>query len=421
MRATLLTVWLMIAMPVLLFAQTADELRTEIDEHNAKIDRLDKEIAQYEKDLVVIGGKKKTLQNAISTLNITIKKTTASIEVTKSKIGATELEIRELAGDIADRETLIARQKAAMATMMRAVAEEDDRSLLEQTLDEETLADTWRVLDAAAGFQEALTSRIDVLAAEKKRLAASKAATEAKRAELVKQKTTLVAQQGSLNATKLSQNELLSQTRSQEAEYQKILKAKKAQQASFENALTDLKSKLAVAVNPSAITPAGKGVLRWPTDSVRVTQYFGNTAFAKSGAYNGKGHNGIDIGVPNGTPLKAALSGTVMGTGNTDAVRGCYSFGKWVLIKHGNGLSTLYAHLSQFAVSAGQEVSTGQLIGYSGETGYATGPHLHFGVYVSSATQVMKLGDATNSKSACANATMPIAPLSAYLNPMNYL
>ncbi len=421
MRATLLTVWLMIAMPVLLFAQTADELRTEIDEHNAKIDRLDKEIAQYEKDLVVIGGKKKTLQNAISTLNITIKKTTASIEVTKSKIGATELEIRELAGDIADRETLIARQKAAMATMMRAVAEEDDRSLLEQTLDEETLADTWRVLDAAASFQEALTSRIDVLAAEKKRLAASKAATEAKRAELVKQKTTLVAQQGSLNATKLSQNELLSQTRSQEAEYQKILKAKKAQQASFENALTDLKSKLAVAVNPSAITPAGKGVLRWPTDSVRVTQYFGNTAFAKSGAYNGKGHNGIDIGVPNGTPLKAALSGTVMGTGNTDAVRGCYSFGKWVLIKHGNGLSTLYAHLSQFAVSAGQEVSTGQLIGYSGETGYATGPHLHFGVYVSSATQVMKLGDATNSKSACANATMPIAPLSAYLNPMNYL
>lgn len=421
MRATLLTVWLIIAMPILLFAQTADELRTEIDEHNAKIDRLDKEIAQYEKDLVVIGGKKKTLQNAISTLNITIKKTTASIEVTKSKIGATELEIRELAGDIADRETLIARQKAAMAMMMRAVAEEDDRSLLEQTLDEETLADTWRVLDAVASFQEALKSRIDTLAAEKERLAESKAATEAKRAELVRQKTTLVAQQGSLNATKLSQSELLVQTRSQEAEYQKILKAKKAQQASFENALTDLKSKLAVAVNPSAITPAGKGVLRWPTDSVRVTQYFGNTAFAKSGAYNGKGHNGIDIGIPNGTPLKAALSGTVMGTGNTDAIRGCYSFGKWVLIKHGNGLSTLYAHLSQIAVSAGQEVTTGQLIGYSGETGYATGPHLHFGVYVSSATQVMRLGDATNSKSACANATMPIAPLSAYLNPMNYL
>jgi murein DD-endopeptidase MepM/ murein hydrolase activator NlpD len=154
---------------------------------------------------------------------------------------------------------------------------------------------------------------------------------------------------------------------------------------------------------------------------VRVTQYFGNTAFAASGAYKGKGHNGIDIGVPNGTPLKAALSGTVVGTGNTDSVRGCYSFGKWVLIKHSNGLSTLYAHLSKIAVSSGQQVSTGQLIGYSGETGYATGPHLHFGVYVSSATQIMKLGDATNSKSACSSATMPIAPLSAYLNPMNYL
>lgn len=420
-RCALILAGFVFTLPLVGVAQTADELRSQIDEHNANIERLDKEIEQYEKDLVVIGGKKKTLQNAISTLTITIKKTTANIEVTKSKIGATELEIRELSGDIADREAGIETQKDGMAAMLRTVAAEDDRTLIEKTLGEETLADTWRVLDAAAEFQESLRERIARLAREKSNLEASKAKTEEKRAELVKQRANLVAQQGSLNATKRSQNELLAQTKSQEAEYQRLLKEKKAQQASFESALTDLKSKLAVAVDPNAITPAGKGVLRWPTDTVRVTQYFGNTAFAKSGAYSGKGHNGIDIGVPNGTPLKAALSGTVMGTGNTDSVRGCYSFGKWVLIKHGNGLATLYAHLSQVAVSPGQEVSTGQLIGYSGETGYATGPHLHFGVYVSSATKIMKLGDATNSKSACASAVMPIAPLSAYLNPMNYL
>ncbi|MEN9413321.1 MAG: hypothetical protein RLZZ342_408 [Candidatus Parcubacteria bacterium] len=409
------------ALPMVMHAQSADELRAQIADHNAQIEKLDKEIAQFEKELVAVGGKKKTLQNTISSLNITIKKTTATINVTKNKIGATELEIRELAGDIADRETLIAHQKSGIAASLRTVAGEDDRSLIEQTLSEDTLAETWRVLDAAAEFQESMQERISTLSKEKERLATSKAATESKRAELLKQKQTLLAQQGSLTATKQSQNELLAATKSQEAEYQRILKEKKAQQSTFEGALTDLKSKLAVAIDPSSITPAGKGVLRWPTDTVRVTQYFGNTAFAASGAYKGKGHNGIDIGVPNGTPLKAALSGTVVGTGNTDSVRGCYSFGKWVLIKHGNGLSTLYAHLSKTAVSAGQQVSTGQLIGYSGETGYATGPHLHFGVYVSSATQIMKLGDATNSKSACSSATMPIAPLSAYLNPMNYL
>lgn len=169
------------------------------------------------------------------------------------------------------------------------------------------------------------------------------------------------------------------------------------------------------------ISPGGKGILHSPVDNVRITQNFGNTPFAQSGAYNGKGHNGMDFAASIGTPIRAALSGTVLGTGNTDIVRGCYSFGKWVLIKHGNGLDTLYAHLSQINVSTGESVGTGEVIGFSGETGYATGPHLHFGVYVSSATQIIQLGQATNQKTPCANAVMPVAPLSGYLNPMNYL
>src|SRR4029077_4252980 len=115
------------------------------------------------------------------------------------------------------------------------------------------------------------------------------------------------------------------------------------------------------AINPSQITPAGQGVLNWPLDNIIITQYFGNTPFAASGAYNGKGHNGIDLGASIGTPVHAALSGTVLGTGNTDSVRGCYSFGKWVMIKHSNGLNTMYAHLSQINVSTGQAVSTGQV------------------------------------------------------------
>lgn len=237
----------------------------------------------------------------------------------------------------------------------------------------------------------------------------------------MKQQETLVAQQGSLNATKKAQSELLAQTKSQESVYQSILAQKQAAKASFESALTNLKAQFQQAVNPSEILTAGKGILRWPVDKVRLTQEFGNTTFAASGGYNGKGHNGVDFAASIGTPIKAALTGTVLGTGNTDSVRGCYSFGKWVMIKHENGLNTMYAHLSQINVSQGQSIGTGQIIGYSGETGYATGPHLHFGVYVSSATQIVTLGSATNSKTPCANAVMPIAPLSAYLNPMNYL
>lgn len=402
-------------------AETPDELRKAIDEHNAQIQELDKEIAQYEAQLTAVGTKKKTLQSAISSLDLSIKKTTASINLTKNKISTTELQIKQLSGDISDRETRIRRQKSGIAELIRSVSATDDRSLLVQMLSDDTLADTWRDIDTSVEIQSSIRAHIAEIAQEKAELTDAKEKTEAKKAELVAQKDTLLSQQGSLSAQKASQNDLLKQTKSQEATYQKILADKKAQQASFESALTDLKSKLEVAVNPASITPAGKGVLRWPMDKVRVTQYFGNTAFAASGAYNGKGHNGIDLAASIGTPLKAALSGTVIGTGNTDAVKGCYSFGKWVMIKHGNGLNTMYAHLSQISVSQGQQVVTGEVVGYSGETGYATGPHLHFGVYVSSATQILRLGDATNSKTPCANATMPVAPLSGYLNPMSYL
>ena len=125
--------------------------------------------------------------------------------------------------------------------------------------------------------------------------------------------------------------------------------------------------------------------------------------------------------MPVGTPVLAALSGTVLATGNTDAAPGCYSFGKWVMVQHGNGLSTLYSHLSSIGVSKGQAVSTGEVLGNSGMTGYATGPHLHFGVYASAGVQITTLGAYRGATTPCSTASMPVAPKDAYLNPMSYL
>ncbi|MCX2727802.1 peptidoglycan DD-metalloendopeptidase family protein [Thermomicrobium sp. 4228-Ro] len=83
-------------------------------------------------------------------------------------------------------------------------------------------------------------------------------------------------------------------------------------------------------------------------------------------------HTGIDIAVPEGTPVRATASGTVRFVGNTDG------YGLRVEIDHGNGVTTLYAHLSAAAVAPGQRVERGQVIGRSGNTGASTGPHLHY-------------------------------------------
>ena len=91
------------------------------------------------------------------------------------------------------------------------------------------------------------------------------------------------------------------------------------------------------------------------------------------------------------------------------------------MVVHGNGINTLYSHLSEIDVSKGQSVATGQTIGLSGMTGYATGPHLHFGVYATEGTQILTLKQFRGTKSSCANATMPVASIDAYLNPLSYL
>lgn len=412
---------LLLSLPFAVQSQSVDDLRKQIENNSAEIEKLNKEIAEFEAQLKTTTTQKNTLQNKINQLDLQRKKLQSSISVTQKQISTTEAQITTLAQDIQHKEITIDQSKAALAESMRRLVETESQPLIIAMLSSASLAAAWQDADALGQLQDAVSVHMERLAAEQRRLAESKSAAEEKSKLLTNQQKTLTQQQGSLTATRQSQAALLAETKKQESTYQQILAQKKAQQAAFESALNDLQAKLDYTINPSQITPAKKGVLSYPLDNVRITQYFGNTAFAASGAYAGKGHNGIDFAAPVGTPVKAALAGTVIGTGNTDSVRGCYSFGKWVMVKHSNGLNTMYAHFSSISVSQGETVTTGQVLGYSGETGYATGPHLHFGVYVSSATQIVTLGSATNSATPCAKAVMPIVPLSGYLNPMQYL
>ena len=117
----------------------------------------------------------------------------------------------------------------------------------------------------------------------------------------------------------------------------------------------------------------GTGQLIWPT-SGPVTSPFGNRVHPVFGGV--RFHGGIDIGAPHGARVVAADSGTVViSTFNS-------SFGNYIVINHGNGMTTLYAHLSTRLVGVGATVARGQHIGNVGSTGVSTGPHLHFEVSV---------------------------------------
>lgn len=416
-----LCVFWLLCFALFAYAQTREDLELDIANHNEQIAELDKEIAEYERQLTEIGTRKQTLQTTVNTLEIQQKQLQAKIRSTKNKIGALELKIQELGRNIVDKEVLISHGVDALGESIRSVDQDDHRSFAETVLGGGTISFVWKELEAVRRVQTAVRENVTALHAARNSLAESKTESEKAREKLSAERRTLSAQEQSLTISVREQKNLLTQTKEKESTFQELLEEKRMAKIAFENALVELESKLEYTYDPSTVPRADGGILRWPLDNVKITQYFGNTQFARSGAYSGRGHNGLDLRAAIGTPVKAALTGVVEGTGNTDEIPRCYSYGKWALIRHSNGLTTLYAHLSQTSVHIGDSVATGEIIGYSGFTGYATGPHLHFGVYASNGIKIMRLADATGKSTPCANAIIPISPLSAYLNPMDYL
>lgn len=395
------------------YAQSTDAIQEQIDEINRQRQELEAEIAEYQRQLNEVAGQRQTLQGSIRSLDISRNRTATQIRDIEKKIAGANLKLSKLGIEMRDKEEQIQLNQAAIAASIRAIDGADDTSLVEMIFAADDLTEAWVAVDNLQTLSRALQQRTDALSEAKIALAGQQQAVASTKTELSGANADLTSQQRALDINRRETNTLLQQTQSQESAYQTLIAQKRAEQASFEAALFQLASQLTNTSDPSTIPAAGKGILSWPLDSVRITQYFGKTAF--SGRLYASGtHDGVDFAASVGTPVRAALAGTVSEI-NEGAAPNC-QYGKWVLIKHANGLATLYAHLSSIAVSSGQSVSSGQVIGYAGMTGYATGPHLHFTVYQSSAV--------TFKQYACRSGAVvriPIAPPDAYLDPMSYL
>ena len=415
----ILTFFSVAASPI--FAQTElEKLQAEIKERQNRLSSIDLEIKKFEQELQKVGAEKGTLQNAIYRLNLERKKVLADIEYTKNKINATDLTINKLNFEIKTIEEKIERNKEAIAEILRQFNKADEETLVELFLRQKNISDFWREIEELETVKETIREKILELNQAKDILVS-------KHNEKLKEKSSLLSlkeqyddQQAILAHNKATKAELLSKTKNKEANYQTLLKTKKQAKEKLLSEVRDIESQIQFILDPNTIPKKGTVVFNWPIANPRITQYFGYTKFALSGAYHGSKHNGIDLGAPIGTKIKAPLTGTVRMTGNTDLVPGCYSWGQWVLIDHPNGLSSMFAHLSRISVTPGQKVNTGDIVGYVGSTGYSTGPHLHYTVYVSDGVQVKQFNQ-FKKVTGCGAALSPFAGIDAYLNPLDYL
>jgi murein DD-endopeptidase MepM/ murein hydrolase activator NlpD len=388
-------------------AAAPQELRDNIDKKTQELLDVTDKIKETQKNLEATQEQSRTLESEIKKIDKNVEQVNLSIrssEIIVSKLG---LEIDSLQYDITDAENDIIAKREAIVEILKKLQQNDGETPLIIFLKNKTLSESVSELQNLANLNGGLSTEIESLKNTKIILADKMQETADKKQATETENLNLKNKQVILSETKKERQTILTQTKGQEKIYQSSLTELEKKQAAIAAEIEDMDEELRLKIDPSALPTKRPGVLAWPV-SGPLTQGYGATKFAIYG-YRGKWHNGIDLGVPIGTPIVAAEKGTVVATGNTDNY--CYrgAYGKFIVIEHENNLTTLYAHLSLPIVKKGDIVARGQLIGYSGKTGYATGPHLHFTVY---ASLTFRMG-ASNS---CG-----LIPYGGDINPLDYL
>jgi len=404
------------------FALTVDELKAQIEAKQRDKTKLEAEKAKLEAQITETGKQTQTLQTAVKVLDTTSKKLSNDIAVTQNNIGSTELVIEKTTIDINFTESQIEQNKQAIGEALRSMRESNEKTFIEALLQYENINELWGSIENLEQFQSSLKRSSDELRGLKTDLESQKHEKELKKKELLSLKGDLVDQNTIVAQNKNAKTSLLTQTKSKEVEYKRMLAANIELGKKFEQELFQFESELKVKIDTSKLPSRSSGALGFPLAKVLITQRFGKTADSGRLYVSGT-HNGVDFGTSVGTPTLSVGDGVVSGTGNTDDQAGCYSYGRWVLIKHTNGLSSLYSHLSASKVALGHQVTRGQVIGFSGGqpgasgAGYSTGPHLHLGLFATEGVSVQKY---TNSMF-CKQVSIPIAAVNAYLDPLAYL
>ena len=403
---TFYIVTLIFALSTLNLAAAAD-LKGSIDQKTQELLEITDKINENQKILDAVQGQSQTLEGEIKKINSNINQVNLSIKSSELTIDKLELEVDSLRDEISDAEKEVSLKEKAVAQILREFQKGDDETPFMIFLKNKSLADSVFEMQNLADLSNGLSVEINSLKEAKGNLSGKLGETSDKKQNVQVEKENLKNKQIILSDTKSEKQFVLTQTKNQEKVYQQTLTELQKRQAEIASEIEVMDEELRLKIDPSTLPSKRPGVLARPVSGA-ITQEYGATAFAKYG-YAGKWHNGLDFAASIGTPIYSAEKGTVIAVGNSDKYCNKGAYGKFVVVKHENNLTTLYSHLSLQKVKVGDTIERGGLLGYSGNTGYATGPHLHFSVFSS---QTFKMG---------LSRVCGLLPYGGDLNPADYL
>ncbi|MDD2807768.1 MAG: peptidoglycan DD-metalloendopeptidase family protein [Patescibacteria group bacterium] len=359
-------------------------LNHKITDQKSRIDELQKEIDAYQKQIQAKQQEAKSLQNQLAILDNQIAKVNLDIEETQIKINQTNLEIQKLNLEIKDTEKNIFDSKTKIGEYLRLIYRDDQVSYLEILLNNHSFSDFFDQVKYTEQVHNDIKDNLDKLKMDKNQLEIQKSNWQSKSEEENKLKDQLQQQKAGLDERKTAQQVLYSQTRLTQKQYQSYAYQLQLEQqqanADIISAEKKLRQKLEEQQNASKFGSLGPARLTWPVGPGKgISTYFHDPDYPFRYLFE---HPGLDIRVPQGTPIKAPESGYV---GKVN-FKGDKSYA-YLMILHSDGLSTVFGHISTVYVKEDEYVTKGQMIALTGATPgtigagpYTTGPHLHFEV-----------------------------------------
>lgn len=335
--------------------ETIDRLKSDIESTESYMAKLDDEVNLIAEDIIDINIK-------IDDKNEQIAQTTIRLEEAQ----ATEQE-----------------QYEAMKLRIKYMYESGGGSYFDLLLTAGSISDLLNRAEYASKVSEYDREKLEEYIVIKEKIEADKVLLENEKADLESYMAELENNMESVNmlldAKTEEMNKLQNDTKAYLAKQEEIQKDIDALDATISKLTSQYNAEQLAKANAVATQGSlySKALLIWPCPSRYViTSHFSLSRLDPVTQSYYSAHKGTDIGASTGTPVVAAASGLVTAAGFSS------SMGNYVVISHGDGITTRYYHNSSLAVSAGQSVKAGQTISYVGSTGYSTGPHLHFEVRI---------------------------------------
>ena len=386
----LLMVTMLTGMGLPIYASENEEIeQLEIEKQQAleMIEGLKTSISSVQEDIDDLTIEKNDIQSYIKSLDGQINIVTNEILDFENKIEEKINSIEETRVSLEQAKKVCVQQYEAMKLRIRYMYENGKTSVLDMFIGSQSMAEMLKQATFIEAVYEYDRNMLDEYIAIKDEITRKEAVLETELNNLELMQAELMVQKEKMDSIINQKKGELTVKANEIDDALGNQKEYKEQLEQQEKLLDEIEEEIAKAANPDQYTGTISGFI-WPCpDYTRITDYFGPRPQPVPGASTN--HKGVDLAAPYGSVILASASGIVTTSTHSN------SAGNYIVIAHGNGMSTVYMHCSSLLVSVGDNVEQGKVIAKVGSTGYSSGNHLHFGI-INNGTYVDPLGYISN-------------------------